>query len=68
MLTKKKRQSEREAEITQKDNNEHRVESGLSGTRHEHSENEVIQSRIHADVAEASIGQIDLNCHPNRED
>ncbi|XP_022732169.1 B3 domain-containing protein Os07g0679700-like isoform X4 [Durio zibethinus] len=68
MLRRKKRQSEREAEISQKDNNEHKDEPELNDTRHGHSENEGSQSRIQAEVAETSTGQIDLNCHPNREE
>ncbi|XWS71952.1 hypothetical protein CRYUN_Cryun03dG0182800 [Craigia yunnanensis] len=68
MLRKKKRQSEREAEVSQKDNIKHKDESELNDTRHDHSENEGSQSIIQAEVAETSTGQIDLNCHPNRED
>ncbi|XVF68418.1 hypothetical protein PTKIN_Ptkin11bG0001500 [Pterospermum kingtungense] len=65
MLRKKKRQSEREAEMLQKN---HKDESELNDTRHDHSENEGSQNRIQAEVAESSAGQIDLNCHPSRED
>lgn len=75
MLRKKKRQSEREAETAQKENNHHpRDESEMNGKpRHtllpsNHLENEASQSRIQAEVAGSSNGQIDLNCHPNRED
>ncbi|OMO83005.1 hypothetical protein CCACVL1_11620 [Corchorus capsularis] len=68
MLRKKKRQSEHEAEISQKDNNEQKDESEPNETRQDQSENEGSQSRIQAEVAESSTGQIDLNCHPNRED
>lgn len=72
MLRKKKRQSEREAETALKDDNRRRDESemdspsknGLSN----HLENEASHSRNQAEVAESSGGQIDLNCHPNRED
>ncbi|PON36402.1 Zinc finger-type transcription factor [Trema orientale] len=74
MLRKKKRQSEREAESAQKDDNEHKEERETNGTSTDalshanQSENEVIRSRVQADVAETSAGQIDLNCHPGRED
>ncbi|XWS74447.1 hypothetical protein CRYUN_Cryun02cG0216900 [Craigia yunnanensis] len=68
MLRKKKRQSEREAELFQKDNKERKDESELNDTRQDHSENEGSQSIIQVEVAETSTGQIDLNCHPNRED
>ncbi|XVE58914.1 hypothetical protein DITRI_Ditri05aG0001100 [Diplodiscus trichospermus] len=64
MLRKKKRQSEHEAEILQKDN-EHKDESELKETRPDHSEKEARQSRIQDEVAETSSGQIDLNCHPH---
>ncbi|CAL2263268.1 unnamed protein product [Prunus armeniaca] len=73
MMRKKKRQSEREAENAQKDNNNHKDESEINGTSTEvglhmnhSSENGGCQSRIEADVAESSTaGQIDLNCEPN---
>ncbi|PQM40275.1 B3 domain-containing protein [Prunus yedoensis var. nudiflora] len=73
MMRKKKRQSEREAENAQKDNNNHKDESEINGTSTEvglhmnhSSENGGCQSRIEADVAESSsAGQIDLNCEPN---
>lgn len=73
MMRKKKRQSEREAENAQKDNNNHKDESEINGPSTEvglhmnhSSENGGCQSRIEADVAESSsAGQIDLNCEPN---
>ncbi|XP_015874689.2 B3 domain-containing transcription repressor VAL1 [Ziziphus jujuba] len=74
MLRKKKRQSEREAEMAQKDDNLHRDELEINGTSRDellhmhHSENEGSQSKIQNEVGETSTGQIDLNCHPNRED
>lgn len=74
MLRKKKRQSEREAEISQKDDNDRKDESEMNGAlSHEvlqinNSENEGNLSRKQTEVFETSAGQIDLNCHPNRED
>uniref|UniRef100_A0A5B6ZGY0 Putative B3 domain-containing transcription repressor VAL1-like n=1 Tax=Davidia involucrata TaxID=16924 RepID=A0A5B6ZGY0_DAVIN len=77
MLRKKKRQSEREAEIAQgKDQGTPRArdESEMDGTSGNllphisHSENEISQSRIQMEVAGTSKGQLDLNCHPNREE
>lgn len=74
MLRKKKRQSEREAESAQKDDNQHKEEGETNGRSRDallhtnHSENEAIQSRVQVDVAETSAGQIDLNSHPSRED
>lgn len=73
-LRKKKRQSEREAEIAKKDDNLHRDELEMNGTSrdellHMHkSENEGSQRKIQNEMGETSTGQIDLNCHPNRED
>nr|QNI23768.1 AP2/ERF transcription factor [Camptotheca acuminata] len=75
MLRKKKRQSEREAEIAQgkdqgtpKDKIEMDGTSGNSLLHISHSENEISQSRIQKEVAGTSKGQLDLNCHPNREE
>ncbi|KAF3454800.1 hypothetical protein FNV43_RR05248 [Rhamnella rubrinervis] len=74
MLRKKKRQSEREAEAALKDDSLHKDESETNGTSkdelfHMHiPENEGGQSKTQIEVAEASAGKIDLNCHPNRED
>lgn len=68
MLRKKKRQSEREAEISERDNKKQMDETELKDTRNDHSENEGSRSRIEREVAEASTGEIDLNCHPIRED
>ncbi|XP_052882376.1 B3 domain-containing transcription repressor VAL1-like isoform X1 [Gossypium arboreum] len=68
MLRKKKRQSEREAEISERDNKKQMDETELKDTRNDHSENEGSRSRIEGEVAEASTGEIDLNCHPIRED
>lgn len=67
MMRKKKR---REEETMQKDGIQHKDESGTNviHTPHVHSDNRVDQSRSKADVAETSGAQIDLNCHPNRED
>ncbi|KDP45706.1 hypothetical protein JCGZ_17313 [Jatropha curcas] len=67
MLRKKKRQSEREAEISQKvDNNDCKDDSEMSPT--DKLDNERNPNRKQTEVAETSAGQIDLNCHPNRED
>ncbi|KAI5391487.1 hypothetical protein KIW84_076341 [Lathyrus oleraceus] len=80
MMRKKKRQSEREAEIAQKNqlswrtNDESEVDST---TRHltpvDGSENEArvpneLSSRSQDQVAEAAKGQLDLNSRPDRED
>ncbi|CAI8600676.1 unnamed protein product [Vicia faba] len=80
MMRKKKRQSEREAEIAQKNqlswrtNDESEVDST---TRHltpvDGSENEArvpneLSSRSQDQVAEAAKGQLDLNSQPDRED
>ncbi|KAG6680848.1 hypothetical protein I3842_13G062900 [Carya illinoinensis] len=75
MLRKKKRQSEREAETAQKDDNHLRDESKTNGPSRDgllpmnypgneesHSGNQL------AELAEIGNGQIDLNCHPKRED
>ncbi|KAL4296132.1 hypothetical protein GQ457_12G030480 [Hibiscus cannabinus] len=67
MLRKKKRQSEREAE-SQKDDKKQMEETEVKHTRNDQSENEASQSRIEGEVVEAITGEIDLNCHPNRED
>ncbi|GMJ14859.1 VIVIPAROUS1/ABI3-LIKE2, VP1/ABI3-LIKE 2, HSI2-like 1 [Hibiscus trionum] len=67
MLRKKKRQSEREAE-SQKDNKKQMEETEVKHTRNDHSEHEASQSRTEGEVAEAITGEIDLNCHPKRED
>lgn len=74
MLRKKKRQSEREAESAQKDDNQHKEERETNGTSRDafsltrHLESGGIRSRVQIDVAETSAGQIDLNSHPGRED
>ncbi|KAJ6885117.1 hypothetical protein NC652_031963 [Populus alba x Populus x berolinensis] len=74
MLRKKKRQSEREAEISQKDKMDHKEESEMKGTvSHEvlhinNPDTEGNQSQRQIEKPETSAGQIDLNCHPNRED
>ncbi|KAA8550445.1 hypothetical protein F0562_002129 [Nyssa sinensis] len=75
MLRKKKRQSEREAEIALgKDQDTPKDEFEMDGTSGNllphinHSENESSQSRIQMEVAETSTGQLDLNCDPNREE
>lgn len=71
MLRKKKRQSEREVEALR---NPQFNESGTSGTlrgtslQTNHSENKGSQGRIKDEEGANSSGQIDLNCHPERED
>lgn len=73
MLRKKKRQLEREAEISQQDNNDHKDESEMISMSSNvalpvnNSENEVGQNK-ETELAETSAGQIDLNCDPNREE
>ncbi|XP_045829374.1 B3 domain-containing transcription repressor VAL2 isoform X4 [Trifolium pratense] len=80
MMRKKKRQSEREAEIAQKNQLSYRTkdESEVDSTsRHltpvNGSENEArvpneLDSRSQDQVAEAATGQLDLNCQPDRDD
>ncbi|KAK2644578.1 hypothetical protein Ddye_019773 [Dipteronia dyeriana] len=81
MLRKKRRLSEREAAIAeiaqfQKDDNDnhYKGKSETNGSTNNevmnmnHSEIETSQKRSQAEVVESSNGQIDLNCHPNRED
>ncbi|XP_009595179.1 B3 domain-containing transcription repressor VAL1-like isoform X2 [Nicotiana tomentosiformis] len=76
MLRKKKKQSEREAEVAQakdqvppKDGSE---TDGASGAelmmQTSHSENERNTNGDHMEKVGAGKGQLDLNCHPNRED
>ncbi|KAJ7964322.1 B3 domain-containing protein [Quillaja saponaria] len=73
MLRKKKRQSEREADSSHKDDNHHRDEPDSNLASKDvsllasHLENEG-SLRIQTEVGEPSAGQIDLNAHPNRED
>ncbi|WJX43355.1 hypothetical protein P8452_30471 [Trifolium repens] len=82
MMRKKKRQSEREAEIAQKNQLSYRAkdESEVDSTsRHltpvdgSTSDNEArlpneLDSKIQDQVAEAATGQLDLNCQPDRDD
>ncbi|KAJ6758252.1 B3 DOMAIN-CONTAINING TRANSCRIPTION REPRESSOR VAL1 [Salix koriyanagi] len=74
MLRKKKRQSEREAEISQKDYMDHKEESEMNGTMsHQvlhvnNSDTEGNQSQRQIEKIETSGEKIDLNCHPNKED
>ncbi|KAK4355943.1 hypothetical protein RND71_024914 [Anisodus tanguticus] len=77
MLRKKKKQSEREAELAQAKD---QVETdGVSGTEllqmnhseNEHmkdSENERNSNEHQTEVFGSGKGQLDLNCHPNRDD
>ena len=68
MLRKKKRQSEREAEISQKHKMDHKEESEMKGTvSHEvlhinNPDTEGHQSQRQIEKPETSAGQIDLNC------
>lgn len=67
MLRKKKRQSEREAGSAQTDQDE----SDMNGAPREeagHLAQEGNINRRQPEVGESSAGQIDLNCHPDRED
>lgn len=80
MMRKKKRQSEREAEIAQRNQqscgprDESEVESTsrnltpLDGSENEAKVPSELDSRSQTDVAETSKGQLDLNFHPDRED
>lgn len=80
MMRKKKRQSEREAEIAQRNQpscgpkDESEVESSSRNvTPADGSETEArapneLDSRSQPDVAETSKGQLDLNCDPDRND
>ncbi|XP_052187292.1 B3 domain-containing transcription repressor VAL1 isoform X2 [Diospyros lotus] len=77
MLRKKKRQSEREAEIAQgrdlappKDEYDTEMEGGLGHAPLyiNQPEDESIQNRVPKNVAETGNGRLDLNCHPNREE
>ncbi|XP_070006779.1 B3 domain-containing transcription repressor VAL2-like isoform X5 [Nicotiana sylvestris] len=76
MLRKKKKQSEREAKVAQakdqvppKDGSE---TDGASGAelmmQTSHSENERNTNGDNMEKVGAGEGQLDLNCHPNRED
>jgi hypothetical protein len=82
MMRKKKRQSEREAEIAQR--NQHtwgsRDEAEVDSNSRQHasshidpSENETrsgneLESKSPSKLAETGKGQLDLNCHPQREE
>ncbi|XP_043724565.1 B3 domain-containing protein Os07g0679700-like isoform X3 [Telopea speciosissima] len=88
MMRKKKRQSEREAEIAQKKpqrwgpKDEVEVDSASRGTslHFDPSDNEARQAATESEsggvqnkvleekTAESSKGQLDLNCHPDREE
>ncbi|XP_027335900.1 B3 domain-containing transcription repressor VAL2-like isoform X3 [Abrus precatorius] len=81
MMRKKKRQSEREAEIAQRNQLSWRTkdESEVVDSTSRHltpvdvSENEArvpneLDSRSQDHVAEAAKGQLDLNCQPDRDD
>ncbi|KAF9670957.1 hypothetical protein SADUNF_Sadunf13G0123100 [Salix dunnii] len=74
MLRKKKRKSEREAEISQKDYMDHKEESEMNGTMsHQvlhvnNPDTEGNQSQRQTEKIETSGEKIDLNCNPNKED
>ncbi|KAK4483055.1 hypothetical protein RD792_010231 [Penstemon davidsonii] len=65
MMRKKKRQSEREAELAQgKDKTP--AQTGLLNISHQ--DFEINDNGIQIDLDEANKGQLDLNCDPHRED
>ncbi|KAI9095058.1 hypothetical protein K1719_026522 [Acacia pycnantha] len=73
MMRKKKRQSEREADATEKEQVHHqRDESETNGASRDNTGciegNGEGLARGHPEVSDPSTGQIDLNCHPKRED
>lgn len=70
MLRKKKRQSEREADAAQKDHNHQKDESDTNGASKDDTSHLEKEGGLKGqpEVGESSAGQIDLNCHPNRED
>ncbi|KAL9462612.1 hypothetical protein AB3S75_000585 [Citrus x aurantiifolia] len=76
MLRKKRRQSEREVEVAQKNHSDQMGDSEMNGSVKQesvptsHTDNEISPTKSQAEVAESSSAQIglDLNCYPNRED
>ncbi|KAH9668386.1 B3 domain-containing protein [Citrus sinensis] len=76
MLRKKRRQSEREVEVAQKNHSDQMGDSEMNGSVKQesvptsHTDNEISQTKSQTEVAESSSAQIglDLNCYPNRED
>lgn len=75
MLRKKKRQSDREAELAQgKDQQSSLDISEIEGTAEHavlqttHSDTERSQNGNLMELGENNKGQLDLNCHPSRED
>ncbi|XP_028768813.1 B3 domain-containing transcription repressor VAL1 isoform X2 [Neltuma alba] len=69
MLRKKKRQSEREADVShQMDHSEASDMNGGSRGDTSHVEKEGSMSRRQLEVGECSAVQIDLNSHPDRDD
>ncbi|XP_065881222.1 B3 domain-containing transcription repressor VAL1 [Euphorbia lathyris] len=70
MLRKKRRQSEREAESSRKDDESEIVGATNLAVLHiDDSENDGNLPRTQREVAETTnAGQIDLNCDPNRDD
>ncbi|KAK8980392.1 hypothetical protein V6N11_028953 [Hibiscus sabdariffa] len=67
MLRKKKHQSEREAEISQKDNKKQMDETEVKDTRNDHSENEASQSRIEVEKHIKQNGIASLNSEQHQE-
>ncbi|KAH6814471.1 hypothetical protein C2S51_023489 [Perilla frutescens var. frutescens] len=75
MMRKKKRQSEREAELAQeKDKSSAKLElekediARLALLNMNNLENETSNNGTHMDIEETNKGQLDLNCDPHRED
>lgn len=76
MLRKKRRQSEREVEVAQKNHSDQMGDSEMNGSVKQesvptsHTDNEISPTKSQTEVAESSSAQIglDLNCYPNREE
>lgn len=78
MMRKKKRQSEREAELAQEKDTKSSAKreaelekediAGLALLNMNQLENETSSNGNHMDVEETNKGQLDLNCDPHRED
>ncbi|KAF7816239.1 B3 domain-containing transcription repressor VAL1 isoform X1 [Senna tora] len=68
MLRKKQRRSEREADATQMDQRDESDMNGVPTEDTSHLEKSGSINKRQLEVGESSAGQIDLNCHPDRED
>jgi hypothetical protein len=81
MMRKKKRQSEREAEIAQRnqhtwgsrdeaevDSNSRHASSHIDPSENETRSGNELESKSPSKLAETGKGQLDLNCHPQREE